>query len=103
MTDVNKVMLSGIISSEVEIKNIDESPIVYFILSSEFDYKENGQYKTKRNYFEIFAYGTKIARNPNLKKHSPVLVEGQLTRYSYKMDDGKNKKYVVRAINICFL
>lgn len=101
MTNVNKVLLSGTIASDIEIKNNDDRAVIYFILSTEFDYKENGQYRTGYDIFEVFTHGAKLARNPELKKGAGIFIEGQLTRYA----NGKLKysKNVVWATKIYFL
>ena len=99
--NVNKVLLSGTIASDIEIKNNDDRAVIYFILSTEFDYKENRQYRTGRDVFEVFTHGAKLARNPELKKGAGIFIEGQLTRYA----NGKLKysKNVVWATKIYFL
>lgn len=101
MMNVNKVLLSGTIASDIEIKNNDDRAVIYFILSTEFDYKENGQYRTGYDIFEVFTHGAKLARNPELKKGAGIFIEGQLTRYA----NGKLKysKNVVWATKIYFL
>lgn len=103
MTDVNKVLLTGTLKDNVDVKGFGDSAISYFILRVEFDYKDEGLFRVGNNQFEIFCYGKKFMRQQGrLLKDAKVLVEGKLTHYTTD-DCSKPIKTVVRAINVYFL
>lgn len=103
MTDVNKVLLTGTLKDNVDVKGFGDSAISYFILRVEFDYKDEGLFRVGNNQFEIFCYGKKFMRQQErLLKDAKVLVEGKLTHYTTN-DCSKPIKTVVRAINVYFL
>ena len=107
LASVNKVMLSGRLTRDPELRYTPNGTAVSsFALASSRGYKgQDGQWKQTVTYMNIVAWG-KLAMlaSEYLKKGSAAFVEGRLHSHSWQTEDGQKRSAVeVRAERIQFL
>ena len=103
MASVNKALIMGNLTRDVELKNLDSgSPV------AEFGVAMNKKYKDKESvtFVDVTVWGS-LAENCSkyLSKGSPVFVEGELTMdfWDDKSTGQKRSKLKVTGLNVQFL
>ena len=96
MADINKVVLIGRLTKDVESKQYSESVKYSFTLAVNKRIKENGQWKDEGRFFEIETWNIgKIAEY--MTKGRQVAIEGELDTYAWEKDGKHYSKTFVRA------
>ena len=103
---VNKVIVSGNLTSDPQSKAISNGIVTNFSIAVNSKYKnKNGQTVESVDYVDIQAFG-KLAQviQAHLKKGRKVLIQGKLKQDKWTGTDGKAKsKLVIKAEQLQFL
>lgn len=107
LASVNKVMLSGRLTRDPELRYMPNGTAVSsFSLALGRSFKgQDGQWKQMVDYINISAWGKLgVLVSEYLKKGSAAFVEGRLHSHSWQTDDGQKRSAVeVRADRVQFL
>ena len=96
MADINKVVLIGRLTKDVESKQYSESVKYSFTLAVNKRIKENGLWKDEGRFFEIETWNIgRIAEY--MTKGRQVAIEGELDTYVWEKDGKHYSKTFVRA------
>jgi single-strand DNA-binding protein len=94
---INKVLLSGRITNDIELRYTAKgTPVVRFTLAVDRAVKDaTGQWQNQSSFLEVVAW-SKWAESVNNSAHkgSPVIVEGRLEARSYVDSNNVNRKVV---------
>jgi len=94
MRSINKVILIGNLTRDVELRHTKEgTPVASFGLATNRNWKqENGEKREETDFHRIVAWG-KLAElcNQYLKKGRKVYVEGRLHSHSWQDQEGVQK------------
>ena len=96
---VNKVILVGNLTKDVEYKNAKTTIALLNLATNEsWTDKQTGEKKTKAEFHRVVIFGVlaDICQKLQLRKGSKLYVEGQLTHRSYEDNTGQ-KKYVTEV------
>lgn len=104
---LNKVMLSGWIANDIELKYTPKgTAVVKFAIGVEKNFKDSsGQWQKQSSFLDIVAWEKWAeALNNNARKGSPIIVEGRIDARTYVDKDNNNRKAVeITAEYIQFL
>ncbi len=98
MASVNKVILIGNLTKDIEVKRFPNGDAVAnFSIATNEDWVKDGQKQERVEYHNLVVYG-KTAENCGkyLAKGSPVYVEGSLRTRSFDDKNG-NKRYITEV------
>jgi len=106
MANLNKVMLMGNLTRDVELRYIPSgSAVANFTLAMNRVFKlQTGEKKEEVSFVKVIVWG-RMAEicNEYLKKGSPAFVEGRLQSRSWEQDGQKRSALEVVAVNVQFL
>lgn len=100
MIDINKIIVSGNLVREPELKTVSTgSSVATFSIGVNSTWKSSsGEKKKNTNYFRILVWGAQAeACAKYLDKGRPVLIEGRLEVKSYKNKENE-QKYLTQII-----
>ncbi len=104
---LNKVMLSGRITNDIELRYTAKgTAVVKFTLAVDKNFKDSaGQWQSQTSFLDVVAWEKWAeAVNNNAHKGSPVIVEGRIDARTYVDKDNNNRKAVeITAEYIQFL
>lgn len=107
MPRLNHIVVSGRIGNEIELKYTPKgAPVVKFAIAHDRNYKdESDQWQTVTSWIDCVAWNkwAEFCAN-NLKKGSPVIIEGRLeTRNWTDQNNQTRKQYEITVENIQLL
>jgi len=94
---LNKVMLSGRITHDIDLKYTPKgTPVVRFVVAVDKSFKdEAGNWQTQATFLDVVAW-SKWAESVSSHAHkgTPVVIEGRIEARSYVDANGNNRKAV---------
>lgn len=107
MTDLNQVIVSGNLTHDIgerDLQKIGETTKLTVSIANNKSVKQNGEWTTKANFFEIVLWG-KTADNlkPYLVKGKSIAVVGRLDQDRWEKDGKKNSKVYITADSVKLL
>ncbi len=107
MADINRVVLTGRLTRDVELRTIPSgTSVAQFGMAVNRRRKNDaGEWVEEANFFNIVVWGRQGENCANyIHKGSPVAVEGRLQSRSWETEDGQKRSVVeVVADNVQFL
>jgi single-strand DNA-binding protein len=106
MSDLNKVIVIGRLTRDIELKYTPAgTPVASFSIANNYSYKSGNEKKEQVSYFDCTAW-SKSAEilEQYVKKGHKIAIEGRLTQRSWQDQDGKNRsKIEITVENFQFL
>lgn len=107
MADINRVVLTGRLTRDVELRTIPSGTSVaqFGMAVNRRRKNEAGEWTEEANFFNIVVWGRQGENCANyIHKGSPVAIEGRLQSRSWETEDGQKRSVVeVVADNVQFL
>lgn len=96
MTDMNKVVLIGRLTRDVDLRQIQSgTSIATFSLAVNYSYTTNGQRQEQCSFFNCILWGKSCeAFAKYVKKGNRVAVDGRLQQRTWQDKDGNNRSTV---------